>query len=93
MISINSGNPQSAAVSVQNARNMALQVAQANQHVNAFLNERMDMAYYIMSKMHQNLGEVTGALQGMRSVQAGYAGTNPIPMSQFQPPSSNYTFQ
>ena len=87
------GNPQSAAVSVQNARNMALQVAQANQHVNAFLNERMDMAYYIMSKMHQNLGEVTGALQGMRSVQAGYAGTNPIPMSQFQPPSSNYTFQ
>lgn len=90
MISLNSGNLQGAAVSAQNARNMAMQVAQATQHVNAVLNERMDMAYYVMSRIQQNIGEVTGALQSIRSTRTGYTGTNPFYMTQhFQPTTSN----
>lgn len=85
MNSLNSGNLQGAGVSAQNARNMAMQVAQSTQHVNSVLNERMDMAYYVMTKIQQNIGEMTGALQSMRSAQSGYTGADPWRTTQFHP--------
>lgn len=93
MISLNSGNLQGAGVSAHNARNMAMQVAQATQHVNTVLNERIDMAYYVMSRIQQNIGEVTGALQSMRSARSGYTVMDPWHTTQFLPTSINYIAQ
>ncbi|HBV99054.1 MAG: hypothetical protein JL50_18600 [Peptococcaceae bacterium BICA1-7] len=84
LVSLNSGNLQGAGVSAQNARNMAMQVAQSTRHVNTVLNERIDMAYYVMSRIQQNIGEMTGALQSIRSAR---------PTTQFHPTYINYTTQ
>lgn len=66
VMSINSGNIQGAMNSAQNARNMANQVAQATQHFNQAINDRMEMASHVLSRIQYKVNELSGALQSVR---------------------------
>jgi len=84
IMSINSGNIQGAINSAQIARNMASQAAQATQHLNQAINERMDMAAHVLSRIQYKISELSNALQAVRSISAtgfpeglGYGATMP----------------
>ncbi|GBF34833.1 hypothetical protein DCCM_3953 [Desulfocucumis palustris] len=79
ILAINSGNTQGAVVAAQNARNMAVQVAQYTQEVSRAINERMNMATYVMGRIQQHINEMSSALQSMR-MESGYYG-NPAQVS------------
>jgi hypothetical protein len=66
VMSLNSGNIQGAISAAQNARNMAVQVAQATQQLNQTINERLDMASYVLSGIQSHVGELSSALQTIR---------------------------
>ena len=66
IMSLNAGNMQGAVNSAQNARNMAGQVAQATRHINQALNERIEMASFILNRIQYRINELSSALQGIR---------------------------
>lgn len=66
IMSINSGNIQGAVNAAQNVRMMAGQVAQANQELNRTINERIEMASYVLSRIQYRVNELSNALQSMR---------------------------
>lgn len=70
LASINSGNMQRAASAAQNARNMASQVAQATGNLNLAINERIEMASYILNRIQYRINELSGALQSLRGFSA-----------------------
>ncbi len=68
---LNIGNIQGAINSAQNARNLAVQVAQSTQHINYIITERMQMATYILDRIQYSINELSNALHS-----SGYTGTN-----------------
>lgn len=73
IMSINSGNVQGAMNSAQNLRNMAGQVAQSTQQLNQTINERMEMAAFVLNKIQFRINELSNALQSIRSMSGeGY---------------------
>jgi N-acetylglucosamine kinase-like BadF-type ATPase len=68
IMSISSGNVQGAVNTAQNARMMAAQIAQSNQALNRTLNERIEMANFVMSRIQSRVNELFNALQSMRGV-------------------------
>lgn len=69
VFNINNGNMPGALASAQNARNMAVQVADATQYLNQAINERMNMASYVLGRIQQHINEMAGALQGIRGTE------------------------
>ena len=72
VMAINSGNPQNAINSIQDIRNMAIQVSQATQFFNHAINERLDMSSYVLNSIQHKINEMSGAIQGLRSNSANY---------------------
>lgn len=72
VMAINSGNPQNAINSIQNIRNMAIQVSQSTQFFNHVINERLDMSTYVLNSIQHKINEMTGAIQGLRDNSANY---------------------
>lgn len=90
--SINSGNIQGAVNSAQNARNMASQVSQASQHLNQTINERMEMASFVLNRIQYRINELSSALQSVRSFSGDSFHAEPwqfsasMPYQQTTPP-------
>lgn len=70
IFSVNSGNIQGAVTMAQNARNMAVQVADSTQELNRTLSERIEMASYVLTRIQLRINELAGALNSLRG--AGY---------------------
>ncbi len=85
IMSINSGNIQGAVNSAQNARNMASQVAQASQHLNQTINERMAMASYVLNRIQYRINELSGALQSVRGFSGEGFQTEPWQLGASMP--------
>ena len=79
IMSINSGNLQGALRETQNARNMSVQIAQATQQLNNTINERMEMAGYILNRVQFRLNDLSQALQSVRESNTGYANQGVYP--------------
>ncbi|SFG71598.1 hypothetical protein SAMN05660649_02478 [Desulfotomaculum arcticum] len=79
IMSINSGNLQGALSAAQNARNMSAQIAQATQQLNQTINERMEMAGYILNRIQFRLNDLSRALQSVRESNTGYANRGVYP--------------
>ncbi|MCL6479940.1 MAG: hypothetical protein K6T65_16350 [Peptococcaceae bacterium] len=77
ILSINSGNIQGAVNSAQNARNMAGQVAQATWHLNQTINERIEMASYVLNRIQYRVNELSSALQSVKSFSGESLQTEP----------------
>jgi len=69
---INSGNMQGAMNSAQNARNVASELNYITQELNGIINERMQMASYMVGRIQYRINELSRALETMRGEQ-GYA--------------------
>ncbi|MCL6638963.1 MAG: hypothetical protein K6T80_04670 [Firmicutes bacterium] len=67
---ISSNNVQAAVNAARNARIMADQLAQSTQQVNYTLNERLEMAAYVLNRIQFRLNELAGALQSLRGIPA-----------------------
>ncbi len=65
-LAINSGNTQSAVNSIQNVKNMANQMSQTAQFFNQTINERLDMATYILGRIQYRINEMSNAIQSVR---------------------------
>ncbi|TWH51989.1 hypothetical protein [Sporomusa sp. KB1] len=95
---INSGNPQNAVNLVQNIRSKATQVAQSTQFLNYAINERLDMASYVLDAIQYKTSELSNAIKSMRSTAANYQNQSGmqqswqygVPMQQQQQPISGY---
>ncbi|WP_027364098.1 hypothetical protein [Desulfotruncus alcoholivorax] len=79
IMSINSGNLQGALREAQNARNMSAQIAQATQQLNQTINERLDMAGYILNRIQFKLNDLSRALQSVRESNTGYTNQGVYP--------------
>ncbi|ACV64346.1 hypothetical protein Dtox_3634 [Desulfofarcimen acetoxidans DSM 771] len=75
LFSLNSGNMQSAANAAHHARNMASQVAASSQELNQAINERMEMASHVLSKVQHRVNELSSVLQSIRSSDYNYGNT------------------
>jgi hypothetical protein len=83
VMAINSGNIQNAIGSIQNIRNMAIQVAQSTQFFNNAINERLEMSSYVLNSIQHKISEVSGAIEKLRGNSTNYQmGCNQYGMQQ-----------
>ena len=92
IMSINSGNLQVALKEAQNARNMSAQIARATQELNQTINERLEMAGYILNQVQFRLNDLSRALQSVRESNTGYANQGVYPGQATYQGMSNQSF-